>query len=142
MNEIRDSIYSTIINDATFISLTSSTATDRRLYYFFPVKEIAETTPWVTYNMSTSGIEPEEVSDVQIPDRLLNLDIYAINARLISDIFTRFIELFDKQEINTTSYRIMFARYQSDNDLVERRDNLATLYHKNVTFNLGKVLEK
>lgn len=142
MNEIKDSIYSTVINDATFISLTGSTASDRRLYFFFPPKQVNESLPWVTYNFSSGGIDADEIGCQQIPDRILNLDIFATNARLISDIFTRFIELFDKQELNTTSYRIMIIRYQADNDLVERKDNLSTLYHKNITFNMSTVLEK
>lgn len=142
MNEIKDQIYSTVINDSTFITLTGSTATDRRLYYFYPQKQISEALPWVTYNFSSGGIDPDEIGCQQIPDRVLNFDIFAINARLISDIFTLLIELFDKLEINTTSYRIMQTRYLADNDLIERRDNLKTLYHKNVTFNMSTVLEK
>lgn len=142
MNEIKESIYLTVINDATFISLTGSTSSDRRLYFFFPPKQVSENLPWVTYKFSSGGIDPDEIGCQQIPDRVLNFDIFSIDAELISDVFTRFKELFDKQELNTTSYRIMIVRYQADNDLVERRDNLSTLYHKNVTFNMSTVLEK
>lgn len=142
MNEIKESIYSTITSDATFISLTGATATDKRLYYQYPIDQIDESNPWITYYFNGAGRPGSEVGDIQIPDRSMIIDIYSTDALLISDIFGRLIELFDKTEIETANYRIMRVRYESDNDLVEEQSDLNNLYRKNILFSFNDILVK
>lgn len=142
MKDIKELIYGIITNDATFISLTGATATDKRYYYQFPPEIIDESNPWCTYFFITGGIVGAEIGDIQLPDIILTIDIWGLNADNVEDVFSRLEALINRRYGETsTNHRIVYMRFVASNDIVEEQPEQESVYHKNTRWNLGWILE-
>ncbi len=142
MKDIKKLIYGIITNDATFISLTGATATDKRLFYQFPPQEIDETNPWCTYFFITGGIQGDEIGDIQVPDITLIIDIWGKNSDNVDLVFDQLIVLINRRygEISD-NHRIVLMKFDGFNDIVEDEPDMESVYHKNTRWRLGWILE-
>ena len=140
--EIKTEIYTLITDDAIFQTLTGATADDKRLYVQFPPDEIDETNPWVTYFTVTGGKDADEIGSQQDPDITFIFDIWGLDHDAIEDVFDRLKTLMDQQGFSTASFRVVFTRLETVNDLAEIRENLSTIYHKNIRFRMRWVMQR
>lgn len=142
MKDIKTLIYSIITSDATFLTLTGGSASDKRFYFQFYPDQVTTTNPWCTYYTITGSITGAEIGDIQVPDILLVIDIWGLEPDDIEDVFNRLKALLDRQELDATDHRVVHTRFEAYNDLAEDQPDMETLYHKNCRFRLGWVLEK
>lgn len=141
MKDIKAIIYSTITGDATFLALTGGGASDKRLYRNFPPEQVDKTTPWVTFYTLAGGLfGPDQIGDVQVPDIILTLDIWGLDADAVDDVFDRLMILLNRQSLTATGHKIFYVGLDGFNDLVEVEPD-EIIYHKNCRFRLKDIVE-
>ena len=134
MKEIRDRIYDILEQDVTIQGLTGWVVApgDTRIYLGWPPERRtvpAGTPAFITMDFLSPG--PMDMSnytqDCQIPDEVVDLNVWANTATLMDQIAERIMELLwlkhgetsKTTEILTASYRLMHAIQESVSDITE-----------------------
>ncbi len=99
MNEIKDYILDTIlIPDATIQGLTGYTATDPRIYEWFPAvdPDFNTTFPaFITYRIAKYGRMGDFVDRAEIGDIFFHFDVFAFDTDTLGAIVLRLEDLLD-----------------------------------------------
>ena len=145
MNAITELIYQTVIDDATFKTVTGADASDPRCYYAYPWEQraISRSKPsYVTYYVGASGgMAGDEVAVAQLPDQTYVFDIWSRSpgqARLVEE---RIMELLHSKKFETADYLGVYLKLDARNEMGEA-DIKGAETHVNMRFTLGPFFRK
>lgn len=141
MKEVKEWIYSTITDDDTFKTLTSATASDKKMYELMPPEK--ETMPYITYQMSSGPVLPGGV-EVEHPMEFYTLHIFATSSLVAENIYDRIINLIHNQvNVELTSWKFLHATVGNQNDLVEiDADSRRRIFHKTMMIQISFIYKK
>jgi hypothetical protein len=135
-----------IINDATMISLMSITASDERVYAWYPAVDIIYTIGGaevaIIYRNSMGGRPFEWSYPQQIPDIVYFFRILSISQLKLRQCTERLIELFDKTSMESTNWSAKWIELKSAADGMMEGSPTHPIVSKNVTFAFNTVVNR
>lgn len=147
IDEIKKAYYDLLKNDATLQGLTGYTASDPRIYEWFPPVDINFSSALpaaILYRSASYGRSGNYVDRAEIGDILLHFDIYAYDSDTKGDVALRIRNVLDLYgAITTASYRILQAMIEEDFEMpVEGESSSDRRYRQHLTVRLIGVLSR
>lgn len=146
MLEIDAQVVSRIAVDATMISLMGITASDNRIYAWYPATDIAYVLGVnelaIIYRDSMGGRPFNWSYPSQIPNITYFFRILSISQLKLRQCAERLIELFDKTSIETTSWGVKWIELSGSADGMNEGGPTHPIVSKNVTFAFNVVVKK
>jgi len=148
MDEIKDYIIGTlVIGDATLQGLTGYTASDPRVYEWYPAFAVTLSSSlpgYIVYHYKNYGATSSSVDRAELGDVIVHFDIYSYNSDTKGDIAKRLRSIFDLYgAFNTTNYRVLQMRITEDMEMgVEGEATSERRYRHHITVRLIGVLSR
>jgi len=146
MLELRQAVVSRISNDATIQSIMGGSASDRRIYYWYPEGDIVYTERTVEcaiiYRMSLTGYPyrwsyPSEFSGHQLFFRIVS-----INQLKLGQVVEKLIDLFDQGSLQTTNWSVRHLQLLSSVDGMNEGEATKPIHTHNQSYQLSVVLRR
>lgn len=147
MDEIKKAYYDLLKNDATLQGLTGYTASDPRIYEWFPPMDVplSATYPaFILYRVANYGRSRSYVDRAELGDIFLHLDIYARDSDTKGNVALRIRNILDLYgAVTTVSYRILQAMIEEDFEMpIEGESSSDRRYRHHLTVGLMGVLSR
>jgi len=148
VNEIKDYVIGTlIIPDATLQGLTGYTASDPRVYEWYPALNVtldSSLPAYIVYNLKNYGPTARSVDRAEIGDFYFHFDVYSYNSDYKGDVVKRLRDILDLYgAFNTTNYRILQMRVIEDMELpIEGESPSERRYRHHIAVRLIGVLSR
>lgn len=146
MLELDSLIVDRITSDATMTSLMGTTASDERVYAWYPATDIiytvGSTEVAIIYRDSMGGRPFEWSYPQQIPDITYFFRILSISQLKLRQCAERLIELFDKTSMESTNWSAKWIELNSVADGMMEGSPTHPIVSKNVTFAFTNVVNR
>jgi len=147
MIDIDTYIVSTVINDATMISLLGITATDNRIFAWYPTHDIVynDVSPAVMVFRKGSGGRPGAYFSYpsQIPSINYFFRCLSIDQLVLGQVAERLLDLFDeKYNVTLTNFGIKKIGVIGNSDAPTEGDVGNPLYVKVVSFSFTNIVKR
>jgi hypothetical protein len=148
VDEIKDYVIGTlIIPDVTLQGLTGYTASDPRVYEWYPAINIAVNSSlpaYIVYRYQSYGATVSSVDRAELGDIHFHFDVYAYNSDAKGDVARRIRSILDLYgAFNTTNYRVLQMRVTEDIEMgIEGESTSERRYRHHVTVRLIGVLSR
>lgn len=147
MDEIKQYVYNLLKNDATMQSYTGYTASDPRIYEWFPAIDptLSSTLPgYIVYRAVSYGRPAIYVDRAQEGDIFLHFDILTYNSDTKGLISRRILYLCDHYgAFSTTNFRVLNLEIVENFEMgVEGESSIDRKYRHHVTVRAMAVLNK
>jgi len=145
MDEIKEHIVGILKNDATLQSYTGYTASDPRIYEWYPAftPTLNTTYPgYIVYRTASWGRPSEYVDRAQKGDIFMHFDVMAYDSDHKGYISRRIDDLLDLYgSFSTTNYRVLQLQIEEDFELpMEGESTTDRRYRHHITVRLIGVL--
>jgi len=145
MDEIKEHIVGILKNDATMQAYTGYTASDPRIYEWYPAwtPTLSSALPgYITYRTASWGRPAEYVDRAQKGDVFLHFDVWGYNSDSKGYISRRIDDLLDLYgPFSTTNYRVLQLQVIEDFEMpLEGESTTDRRYRHHITVRLIGVL--
>jgi hypothetical protein len=147
MIEIDEYIVSTVIGDATMVSLMGITASDNRIFAWYPSHDItySDTQPAALIFRSSSGPRPGEL--YSFPSQIPNINYFfralSLDQLVLGQVSERLMDLFDeKYNVLLTNLGIKKMGIIGRSDVPTEGDAGNPIYVKIVSFSFTNVVRR
>jgi hypothetical protein len=138
-------LVSVITTDATLISLMNITATDHRVYSWYPAfnPTFAETDCYIVYRKTMPGRSFNWSYPSQMPNINYHLRVMSIDQLVLGQVTERLIDLFDETyNVELDSYGVKKISITGNSDAPTEGDAGNPVYVKLVSFSFGTVVKR
>lgn len=148
MDELKDFIIGTlIIPDVTLQGLTGYTASDPRVYEWYPALNVtlsASLPAYIIYHLKNYGAGVRSVDRAELGDFYCHFDVYSYDSDTKGDVVKRLRNILDLYgAFNTTNYRVLQLRIVEDMELaIEGESASERRYRHHITVRLIGVLSR
>jgi len=148
VDEIKEYVIGTlIIPDVTLQGLTGYTASDPRVYEWYPALNVtlSATLPaYIIYHYRNYGAGSRSVDRAELGDTYFHFDIYSYDSDAKGDVAKRLRNILDLYgAFNTTNYRILQMKITEDMELpIEGESASERRYRHHITVRLIGVLSR
>lgn len=147
MDEIKEYIYSVLLNDATMQGYTGYSVSDPRIYEWYPPEEpsLSVSLPgYIVYRAASYDRPLIYVDRAQSGDIFLHFDVFAYNSNSKGLIARRLVYLLDMYgKFSTTNFIILQLRIEEDFEFgIEGESTADRRYRHHVTARAIAVLNK
>lgn len=148
MDEIKEFLIGTlVIGDATLQGLTGYTASDPRVYEWFPALNVTLSSSlpaYIVYHLRNYGATARSVDRAELGDFYCHFDVYAYDSDTKGAVARRLRNILDLYgAFNTTNYRILQLKVTEDMELqIEGESPSERRYRHHITVRLIGVLSR
>lgn len=146
MLELDSLVVSRITGDASLISLMGITASDDRVYAWYPATDIiytlGSTEVSIIYRNSMGGRPFEWSYPSQIPNMSYFFRVLSISQLKLRQVSERLIELFDKTSMESTNWSVKWIELNGYADGMYEGSPTQPIMSKNVTFAFTTVVKR
>lgn len=146
MLELDTLVVNAIESDATMISLMGITASDTRVYAWYPSKDIeyvvGQKEVCIIYRSSMGGRPFNWSYPSQMPDLLYFFRVLSISQLKLRQTSERLITLFDQQSLSSTSWAVKWISLVGYADGMMEGSPTKPIMSKNVSFDFGVTVKR
>jgi hypothetical protein len=146
MLEIDKAIVDRVKNDATIQTIMGGTATDRRIYAWYPTGDIIYTEGRVEvaiiYRVAVEGYAWRWSYPSQFADMQLFMRVLSISQLKLGQTAERLIDLFDKGSLQTTNWSVRWIQIVSMVEGMNEGEGTKPIHTRNVSFMLQTILRR
>lgn len=133
-------VFGVMLNDAALRTLVGYSASDPKMYYQFPEKEVkltADSSAYITYTLEAFGGYEDLYQNQTRAIRWMNLvlDIYSPSMNTILPIWDRLVALYNGQRFSNSAWEIPSMVFDlTFRDLSEIQDARTVIRHRHTRF--------
>lgn len=145
MIETDQYLVGTIVGDSQLITLMNITASDNRVYSWYPAfnPSFSETDCYIVYRKSMSGRGYNWSYPSQMPNITYHLNVKSVDQLVLGQVTERLIDLFDDQyNVLLSNFGIKRISIAGNSDGPTEGDAGNPIYVKLVSFSFGTVVKR